>query len=162
MMRTIGVTLMNSSDIRDAFRQKSPKQKVNVRYCRIVQQVVHTALSCSSNPIQIEVLCRMMGVSQQTLRKAFQVVCGTTPYRHLRTLRMRETREALLSSDSTTKTVTAIAMEFGFFELGRFSVEYRLTFGECPSATLRRTASANSDLVPTKAARRLSLSRFFA
>jgi hypothetical protein len=36
--------------------------------------------------------------------------------------------------------VTDIATEHGFWELGRFSVNYRHIFGETPSVTLRRAA----------------------
>jgi hypothetical protein len=45
---------------------------------------------------------------------------------------------ALLRAGSSTTTVTRIATDHGFWELGRFSVNYRAMFGETPPATLRR------------------------
>jgi len=51
---------------------------------------------------------------------------------------LTEARRALLLAQDRNVTVTEIATDFGFAELGRFSVEYRAVFGECPSATLRR------------------------
>jgi hypothetical protein len=47
-------------------------------------------------------------------------------------------RDGLVLADPTESTVTDIATEFGFWELGRFSVEYRALFGEAPSVTLHR------------------------
>jgi AraC-like DNA-binding protein len=47
-----------------------------------------------------------------------------------------------VSADPTLRTVTEIVTEHGFWELGRFSVEYRALFGESPSTSLRRPAGA--------------------
>jgi AraC family ethanolamine operon transcriptional activator len=110
------------------------------RYQAITDRVQQIMCQLSGEPIHIGFLCETCGVTERTLRNAFRSIHGTTPYRYLRTRRMWEAREALLHADSAA-TVTSIAMQFGFLELGRFSVEYRYAFGERPSDTLRRSAS---------------------
>jgi AraC-like DNA-binding protein len=50
---------------------------------------------------------------------------------------MHLARRALIRADPATATVTGVATEYGFWELGRFSVQYRALFGESPSASLR-------------------------
>jgi len=60
------------------------------------------------------------------------------PKRYLLLRRMHLARRALLMADPATATVTEIITNFGFWELGRFSVAYRSLFGESPSASLSR------------------------
>ena len=64
---------------------------------------------------------------------------GMTPHRYLWLRRMHQARRALALADAATTTVTTIATDHGFWELGRFAGEYSRIFGELPSATLRRT-----------------------
>ncbi|MBX9828476.1 MAG: helix-turn-helix domain-containing protein [Xanthobacteraceae bacterium] len=122
-------------------------------YRRIVALIEKMARELTDKPLHIDDICRAAGVSQRTLRNAFQAIYGSSPYRHLRTMRLGEARKALLSPASPTQTVTEVAMHFGFLELGRFSVEYRRTFGECPSATLRRAVETIQNLAPGDPAR---------
>ena len=85
-------------------------------------------------------ICKAIGVSERTLRSCCQERLGMGPIRYLWLRRMTLARRALLSADPMLRTVTEIATEHGFWELGRFAVEYRTLFGEAPSMSLRRTS----------------------
>ena len=88
-------------------------------------------------PIYIAELCRELGVADRTLRSNFHDVLGMSPYRYLVLRRMQLARRRLAAASVDGATVTRIAMDCGFSELGRFSVYYRRLFGESPSATLK-------------------------
>jgi hypothetical protein len=51
---------------------------------------------------------------------------------------MHLVRRALLRADPSAATVTRLATDHGFWELGRFAVAYRALFDESPSESLRR------------------------
>jgi AraC-like DNA-binding protein len=105
----------------------------------LVQRAEKLALAYDGN-LQVSALSRALGVSERTLRKLFNEILGRPPSRHLRMLRLSEVRRALLAARGQPVTVTEIATDFGFAELGRFSVEYRKVFGESPSETLYHAA----------------------
>src|SRR5215470_4767260 len=86
-------------------------------------------------PLYLAEICAAAGASERTLRNCCQQHVGMGPMRYLWLRRMHLARRALLKADEAGATVTAIAMEYGFFELGRFATEYRALFGESPSAT---------------------------
>ena len=111
----------------------------------LVEQAEKLALADLDEPLHVSALCRALAVSERTLRKAFHKTYGLPPCRHLRMLRLSEARRALLSADCELTTVTAVAMCFGFVELGRFSVEYRQIFGESPSQTLHRVSVSHTN-----------------
>jgi transcriptional regulator GlxA family with amidase domain len=117
----------------------------------LVEQAEALAFAEPTEPLHVSALCRTLEVSERTLRKAFHRAHGVPPCRHLRMLRLSQVRRALLSANSKFATVTEVATAFGFVELGRFSVEYRKTFGESPSQTLQRAfrqqAPAGSNFV---------------
>ena len=89
-------------------------------------------------PLYLAEICTAIGVAERTLRLACEEHLGMGPIRYFSLRRMQTVRCALLRADPSTATVTQIATDHGFWELGRFSVTYRSLFGEPPSETLRR------------------------
>ncbi len=79
------------------------------------------------------------GVPTRTLIRAFRKRHGLGPIAFLRQRRLEAAHRDLLAADRAETSVTAVAVQYGFAHLGRFAAEYRRTFGELPSATLRRS-----------------------
>jgi AraC-like DNA-binding protein len=91
-----------------------------------------------NTPLYLAEICTAVGAAERTIRAACEDLVGMGPIRYLALRRMHLVRRALLRADSSTATVTGIATDHGFWELGRFAVAYRALFSEPPSATLRR------------------------
>src|SRR5262249_14377110 len=91
-------------------------------------------------PLYLTEICAAIGVAERTLRASCEEHLGLGPIRFRTLRRIHLVRRALLSAVPSTSTVTRIATDHGFWELGRFSAAYRTLFGESPSATLQRPA----------------------
>ncbi|MGY8683980.1 helix-turn-helix domain-containing protein [Bradyrhizobium sp. UFLA05-153] len=89
-------------------------------------------------PLYLTEICAAIGVAERTLRGSCEEHLGMGPIRFLTLRRMHLVHRALLSAVPSTSTVTRIATDHGFWELGRFAVAYRAAFGESPSETLKR------------------------
>lgn len=63
------------------------------------------------------------------------------PKKYLLLRRMHLARASMFAANQAETTVTDIATQYGFWQLGRFSVEYKYLFGESPSTTLHRKRS---------------------
>jgi transcriptional regulator GlxA family with amidase domain len=100
--------------------------------CRVIEYVQRHL----GEPIILADLVRESGVAGRTLLKHFHDFKGVSPMRHVRNLRLERVRIELLAGGA--RTVSEVALNWGFPHLGRFSIEYRRRFGESPSATLAR------------------------
>jgi AraC-like DNA-binding protein len=104
-------------------------------------QRFHTAIEASDDKaVYLPEICSRIGVSGRTLRLCCREHLGMGPKRFLMLRRMQLARRALRGA-AADATVTDIATEFGFWELGRFAVEYKALFGESPSDTLHPPSS---------------------
>jgi transcriptional regulator GlxA family with amidase domain len=99
-----------------------------------VEQVLRDNLRTS---IDIDAICKAVGVSERTLHAAFRAQFGTSPMSYLKNLRLDAVR-ADLRRAQLSETVTQIAIRWGFLHFGWFAHDYQLRFGELPSQTLRQ------------------------
>jgi AraC-like DNA-binding protein len=98
------------------------------------------ALASYSEPhLNLPALCSAIGVPERTLRMCSADILGMSPSRYHLLRRLNGARSELLSADPETTSVTEIAHNHQFLELGRFAVAYRTFFGEMPSFTLRHS-----------------------
>jgi AraC-like DNA-binding protein len=110
----------------------------------IVKTVEAYALSHVGDLLHVSDLCRATGVSERTLEYAFKEIMGLTPVAYVIRLRLHQVRRALLAATQGSATVSAVALDWGFWHFGEFSRAYRECFGELPSDTLRREPAAPS------------------
>lgn len=83
-------------------------------------------------------LVTMTETSASSLLRVFRTHRGISPMKYAKQIRLESAQRTLLAAEWGTTTVTAVAMDHGFFQLGRFSADYRRAFGELPSETLGR------------------------
>jgi AraC-like DNA-binding protein len=106
----------------------------------VMQRFERAIEEAEDQPLYMTELCGRIGVQERTLRNHCLEYLGMSPHRYLWLRRMALVRRTLDLANSTEKTVTMIANDYGFWELGRFSVAYKKLFGESPSTTLRNPA----------------------
>jgi AraC-like DNA-binding protein len=88
-----------------------------------------------NRPITVEALAAAAGASARSIFKAFRDSRDCSPMAFVKSIRLQHARRMLLEPDSAT-TVVSTAFACGFLNPGHFARDYRLAFGELPSATL--------------------------
>ena len=116
----------------------SPVSKSTLHTGTIVARFEEFLEANPNTPLYLAEVCAAVGAAERTLRAACEQHLGIGPIRYLTLRRIHLVRRALLRATSSTATVTQIATDHGFWELGRFAAAYRTLFGETPSVTLKR------------------------
>jgi len=99
-------------------------------------------------PITIEALAAATDVSARSLFSSFKAARGYSPMDFVKRVRLGRARQKLSRPVAET-SVTAVAFECGFGNPGHFARDYRESFGESPSETLRRGKGGYSSAVST-------------
>ena len=121
--------------------EKMPVETSQCSHLAVMAKYEEYLKEHADHPVYLSEICSATHTSERTLRVCCHEHLGMGPMRYLWLRRMYLARRALSRAVSGTVSVTEIATEFGFWELGRFSIEYRNLFGETPSVTLLRPAN---------------------
>ncbi|WP_456618923.1 MULTISPECIES: helix-turn-helix domain-containing protein [unclassified Bradyrhizobium] len=103
---------------------------------RLIRRVEGYLDEAGTRPVHVSEICAALGISRRTLYRAFHEVFGVGPVGFLRHKRLCAVHSILRDSAPGSTTIAAVAMQQGFYELGRFSQYYLAMFGEHPSQTL--------------------------
>ena len=95
--------------------------------------------------IQMADLRDHVGASSRTIERGFQKELQMTPFAYIRARRLNAVKREIVGRGEAKKSITEIAMRYGFGHLGRFSAAYREHFGHSPSEAQRRVASWPED-----------------
>ena len=104
----------------------------------VVRAAVTFLEAHAAEPVSVLAACRAVGTSERTLHRAFQEAYGQGFRAYERERRLRAVHGAILV-EGDRRSLTEIAMSFGFWHLGRFAAAYAAIFGCTPTETRRRT-----------------------
>ena len=109
---------------------------------RILRLAEERVLASHSARVCVSDLCDAARVSERTLQTACRETIGMSPVAFLKRVRLHGARRVLREAPRRSTTVSAVAMRWGFWHFGEFSVGYKALFGVSPSKTLREGRSA--------------------
>jgi transcriptional regulator GlxA family with amidase domain len=135
LLETLLATLDTATDF-----EPPRSDRTRLAQSRIVKIAEDYALTCVGDRLYLTDLCRAVGVSERSLEYAFKEIMGMSPTAYLTRVRLHRVRKALQASTRSSTTISAEALDQGFWHLGEFARAYRNCFSELPSQTLRRTA----------------------
>jgi AraC-like DNA-binding protein len=106
------------------------------RHAEIIAKLEQTLAVHETTPLTAHQLALAVGAPERTLQACCAEFLGMSPGQYARVRRLQLVRKALRRADPEAASVSAIARQFGFRDLGRLAAVYRTAFGETPSSTL--------------------------
>ena len=89
-------------------------------------------------PISLQQLSAISGLTPGSLRNAFEAVIGLTPIAYLKRHRLSGVRRDLRRANRKHTRIIDVALDWGFTHMGHFAADYQEMFAERPSQTLAR------------------------
>jgi AraC-like DNA-binding protein len=107
---------------------------------KAVEQAKRLMRETYDSPLTMTSLARRVGVSESSLKRAFQRVCGTSVFAYYQARRLEQAREMLASGRGS---VTEIAFAVGYSSHSHFSRAFKRQFGYPPRQCAPRPRPAH-------------------
>jgi AraC family transcriptional regulator len=104
-----------------------PRAGIDSRMTRVIE-LIHARYA---NPVDVAMLSREAGLSRVHFSREFRRQVGVSPHRYVLDLRVQRAAELLGRRKSIT--VSEVASEVGFTDLGRFARYFRRKYGVTPT-----------------------------
>jgi AraC family transcriptional regulator len=128
LSRSVTLHLCRTYMDRVALPAKGPAgQRLSARVSRQLREFIHENLG---DPITLNELSRLAGLTTHQLLVAFRQAFGTTPAQYIIQQRLRSAQRQLASSQ---KDVTQIALDSGFSSHSHMTACFRQRLGCCPT-----------------------------
>ncbi|HBE16953.1 MAG TPA: AraC family transcriptional regulator [Cyanobacteria bacterium UBA11149] len=126
-----------STLVQGPFYISSPNPVTNISEVSIsrVREAADYIRANQKKNLTIPDIAQAMGCSSRSLQAAFARHYGYSPHQFLRTCRLESAHIELLNGK---KTITEIALEYGFSNPGRFAKYFQEHFGKKPSDIFRK------------------------
>jgi AraC-like DNA-binding protein len=105
---------------------------------RYLDRAVDFVLNNLDQDISLKELTAVSHMSARTLQRAFACHFGKGPLKFIRDAKLHKVREELLNCSPYEKSVSQIALQWGFNHAGNFAKNYAELFGEKPFHTLQK------------------------
>lgn len=115
-----------SSMLRDSAQRDQPNY---------IHKVKNFLIERARENITVEMILQVAGVSKTKLYEQFQQHYGISPIAFLKKHRLQQIYKILSAPTAQEISISALAYDWGFSHLSRFSQDYREEFGENPSET---------------------------
>lgn len=100
-----------------------------------VQRVIRRLREHYAEPIRIEALAELAGMSETSLHRHFKAVTSMSPLQFQKQVRLQEARNRLLSDG---RDIAGVGFAVGYDSPSQFSREYSRQFGQPPGRDLER------------------------
>ena len=109
---------------------------------RHVKRAIEFMIANIAEPLTLDKIAAVSGVSERALQMGFRQFKMTTPMAYLRYLRLEAMHQDLKGGQPGME-LKEVGLRWGFLHMGRMAAEYRSRYGELPSETYKRAHGMN-------------------